>query len=49
MRCGSILKAMETRIIKDSITLAELRALAHEQYGDIIKAVADVVNRIVKP
>ena len=33
---------MEIRIVKDSITRDELRALAHEQYGDIIKAVVDI-------
>lgn len=38
---------METKIVKDSITLAELRALAHEQYGDIIKAVVDVARGIM--
>lgn len=38
---------METRIVKDGITKAELRALAHEQYGDIIKAVVDVAQGIM--
>ena len=38
---------METRIIKDQITLEELRELAHEQYGDIIKAAVDVDQGIV--
>jgi hypothetical protein len=38
---------METRIVRDKITRAELRVLAHEQYGDIIKAVADVAQRIM--
>lgn len=38
---------METKIVKDGITLAELRALAHEQYGDIIKAVVDVEQSIM--
>ena len=33
---------METRIVKDEITLDELKILAHEQYGDIIKAVVDI-------
>ena len=32
---------METRIVKDQITKDELKSLAHEQYGDIIKAVVD--------
>jgi hypothetical protein len=38
---------METRIIKNKMSLAELRALAHEQYGDIIKAVVDVEQGIM--
>lgn len=43
----SILKPMETRIVKDGITRDELRALAHEQYGDLIKAVVDVEQGIM--
>lgn len=42
-----ILKAMETKIVKDSITRSELRSLAHEQYGDIIKAVVDIEQGIM--
>ncbi|MBI2025362.1 hypothetical protein HYT04_01045 [Candidatus Kaiserbacteria bacterium] len=38
---------METQIVKDGITREELRALAHEQYGDIIKAVVDVERGIM--
>lgn len=38
---------METKIVKESITREELRALAHEQYGDIIKAVVDVAQGIM--
>lgn len=38
---------METRIVKDKITREELRALAHEQYGNIIKAVVDVAQGIM--
>lgn len=38
---------METKIVKDSITFAELRALAYEQYGDVIKAVVDVTQGIM--
>jgi hypothetical protein len=38
---------METKIVKDSITREELRALAHEQYGDLIKAVVDVRQGIM--
>src|SRR3990167_8882030 len=38
---------METRIIKDKTSREELKALAHEQYGDIIKAVVDVDQEIM--
>lgn len=38
---------METRIVKDKITREELRALAHKQYGDILKAVVDVEQGIM--
>jgi len=38
---------METRIVKGVITLEELRSLAHEQYGDVIKAVVDVEHGIM--
>lgn len=38
---------METRIVKESISREELRALAHEQYGDLIKAVVDVAQGIM--
>lgn len=38
---------METRIVKDKITIEELKALAYEQYGDIIKAVVDVDQEIL--
>lgn len=38
---------METRIVKDIISLEELKELAHEQYGDIIKAVVDVRQEIM--
>lgn len=38
---------METKIVKESITHEELRALAHEQYGDLIKAVVDVTQGIM--
>lgn len=38
---------METRIVKDGITRDELCALAHEQYGDLIKAVIDVEKGIM--
>lgn len=38
---------METKIVKDKITRKELEALAHEQYGDIIKVVVDVAQGIM--
>ena len=38
---------METKIVKGGITREELRALAHEQYGDLIKAVVDVAQGIM--
>lgn len=37
----------ETRIIKDSISIDELKELAHQLYGDIIKAVVDVGQGIL--
>lgn len=49
-RDGGVIQCvlMETRIVKEGgITLDELRALAHEQYGDIIKAVVDVRQGIM--
>lgn len=38
---------METKIVNTSISRDELRALAHEQYGDLIKAVVDVAQDIM--
>ena len=38
---------METKIVRDKISLEELKSLAHEQYGDIIKAVVDVEQGIM--
>ncbi len=38
---------METRIVKDHIGMDEVKALAHEQYQDIIKAVVDVEQEIM--
>jgi len=38
---------METRIVKNKISRVELKALAHEQYGDIIKAVIDIEQNIM--
>ena len=38
---------METRIVKDKITLDGLKTLAREQYGDVIKAVVDVEKEIM--
>src|SRR3989344_8207618 len=42
-----ILRTMETKIVKDNVSRAELAVLAHEQYGDIIKAVVDVAQGIM--
>ncbi|MEK7175955.1 MAG: DUF5674 family protein [Patescibacteria group bacterium] len=38
---------METRIVKDKVSKEELQALAHAQYGDIIKAVVDTAQEIM--
>ncbi|MBI2630657.1 hypothetical protein HYW73_00375 [Candidatus Nomurabacteria bacterium] len=38
---------METRIVKNKISRRDLKALAHEQYGDIIKAVVDAAQEIM--
>ena len=38
---------METKIVKDKITREELKNLAHEQYGDIIKVVVDIEQKII--
>lgn len=38
---------METKIIKNKITRDELCTLAHEQYGDLIKAVVDIEKSIM--
>src|SRR3989338_780184 len=38
---------VETRIVKDSISITELKEIAHEHYGDIIKAVVDVEQGIL--
>lgn len=38
---------METKIVKEKITKDELKTLAHDQYGDIIKAVVDIDKEIV--
>jgi hypothetical protein len=38
---------MDTKIVKEPISLEELRALAHEQYGDLIKAVVDVAQGVM--
>lgn len=38
---------METRIVKDKITIEELKELAEKQFGDIIKAVVDIEQGIM--
>ena len=35
------------RIVRDKIPLAELRTLAEETFGDLVKAVVDVKRRIM--
>src|SRR3989344_6828097 len=43
----SYTRRMETRIVKDKVSRAKLRALAEEQYGDMVKAVVDVEQAIM--
>ncbi len=38
---------MHTKIVKNKISKTELKALAYEQYGDIIKAVVDIKQGIM--
>ena len=38
---------MKTRIVKNRISRGELKALAREQYVDIIKAVIDIRQEIM--
>ena len=38
---------METKIVTDTINVAELKELAREFYGDVIKAVVDVNQEVV--
>lgn len=38
---------MTTKIVRDKISLAELKELAHEMYGDLIKAVVDIEQGIM--
>ena len=38
---------MEIRIIKKSITRGELKRIASEQYGDMVKAVVDLEHEIM--
>ncbi len=38
---------MNTLIVKDKISREELKSLAHEQYGDILKAAVDVSQGIM--
>ncbi|MFZ2484596.1 MAG: DUF5674 family protein [Minisyncoccia bacterium] len=38
---------METKIVKDKISREELKSLAHEQYGDILKAVVDIEQGVM--
>ena len=38
---------MKTVIVKDKISRMELKALAHEQYGDVIKVAVDIEQEIM--
>src|SRR3989338_5387174 len=38
---------MDPTVVKDTISVSALKALAHELYGDVIKAVADVRQGIL--
>ena len=38
---------MEKKIVKDKISLDEVKRLAHEQYGDIVKTVVDIEQSIM--
>ena len=38
---------MKTVVVKDTVSIPELKALAHEFYGDVIKAVIDVRQGIL--
>lgn len=38
---------LSIKIIKDSITRAELQGMAREQFGDFVKAVVDVEQKIM--
>ena len=38
---------MEIRIIKDKISLQDVEAAAHASFGDMVKAVVDIENKIM--
>ncbi|MGH7183674.1 MAG: DUF5674 family protein [Nitrospiraceae bacterium] len=38
---------MEIKIVRESITKAELNEIANQQFGDMVKAVVDVEHRIM--
>src|SRR3989344_3686154 len=38
---------MEIKVVKNSITRGELRAIAKDQFGDLVKAVVDVEHGIM--
>ena len=38
---------MDTKVVTGTITIPELRALAHEFYGDIIKGVVDIEQELL--
>lgn len=41
------MKNMDIRIIKDSITREELKKIASEQFGDLVKAVVDIEKEVM--
>ncbi len=38
---------MDIKIVKDNISLSELKKMAHEGFGDVIKAVVDIKQGIM--
>lgn len=42
-----ILEVMETKIVKEKITLEELKKIASKQFGEMVKAVVDVEKEIM--
>jgi hypothetical protein len=38
---------METKIVKDSIQMKDLKSMAQEQFGDLVKAAVDIEQKIM--